>query len=821
MRRHLSEKPCQGKRPRNAPGLGQRFVLTATAISAALLMPSWALAETITLAPSADGTLYESASNAESSGIGPTLFVGRIFQSGGLLRRGLVQFDVANSLPAGAVIQEVRLGMRLSRKAPDLGETTLALHRVLEPWGEGTSNAGGLGGLGTDATPGDVTWTKSAFPGADWSQAGGSFVADASGTLNINDLGEIVWESSAGLVADVQLWIDQPELDHGWAILGDETQLGTAVRLDSRENAVASVRPYLEINYTVPEPTMFALLSIGAAGLTLLVKRSRNVAFGMAVVLTCLEASSALAQPDFLPSIQQSPYTVRFETVATGLNEVSGGTEQYAPTDMVFPSDGSGRMFVTTLGGVIRVGTPGGGLLTTPYLNTVNAQSDILVDGYGMIAMTFHPGFADPSSNGFKKFYTLETEKRNAGPSDMPLSVTNRVTHQTVLYEYTADDPAANVFSGSKRQVFRLGVPGTHDTNELVFGPDDYLYIGSGDGCNVGNSSEIVCSDNAQDLSNTFGKILRINPLDPVDDPGSEDLSSPNGNYQIPADNPFIDTPEARGEIYAYGVRNPYRMSFDRETGRLYMGDVGQRNIESIDEVIAGGNYGWNDMEGKFLYDKTNQDGLVPDADLDGNGVGDHAEANGYQEPLLQYDHQDGKSVTAGFVYRGDAFPELNGKFIFGDFRGPLNLFEGRLLIGDLEAGLVQELNVAASGVQLPDLIYSFAEDADGEIYLLGGENDGTTGVILKLVRENPFGDTNADGKVDLEDLNNVRNNFGGTGLGDANFDGKVDLDDLNAVRNNFGAGNSASAVPEPASLGLLATAALLGVAWRTRRPRV
>lgn len=458
MRRQTSEMPCQGKRRWSAPRLRRAFSLATSTLFAAVLLPSLALAETIRLTPSADGTLYESASNAESSGIGPALFVGRIFQSGGLLRRGLVQFDVASSLPEGAIIQETRLGMRLSRKAPDLGETTLALHRVLEPWGEGSSNAGGLGGLGADATPGDVTWTKSAFPGADWTQAGGSFVAEASDTLSINDLGDIVWESSAGLVADVQLWLDQPELDHGWAILGDETQLGTAVRLDSRENAVASVRPFLEISYSVPEPTMIALLSMGAASLTLFLKRSRSAALTIAAVVACMLATPAQAQPDFLPSIPESPYTVRFETIATGLNGASGGTQQYAPTDMVFSNDHSGRMFVTTRGGVIRVGTPSGGLLSTPYLNTVNAQTDILPDGYGLIATTFHLGVADPSSNGYKKFYTLDTEKRNAGPEDMPLSVTNRVTHQTVLYEYTANDPAANVFVGTKRQVFRLGV---------------------------------------------------------------------------------------------------------------------------------------------------------------------------------------------------------------------------------------------------------------------------------------------------------------------------------------------------------------------------
>jgi glucose/arabinose dehydrogenase len=789
-------------------------LILAASATICLAVGSSARAEEITLSAVADGTLYESALNTESSGIGPTLFVGRIFQSGGLLRRGLVRFELPGDLPAGAQIDAAELGMRLSRKAPDLEDTTLTLHRVLQAWGEGTSNAGGLGGLGVDATDGDVTWEKSVFPSTDWSQPGGSYIEEASASVTVNELGDIFWETSPGMVDDLNLWLAQPELNFGWLIRGDETLLGTAVRLDSRENAAAAARPSLQISYSVPEPGTFVTLVIGGLALALCKFRGRAAGLAAFVAVSFGAAGFAQAQGDFLPSIPLGPHTIRFEKVADGLNVEVAGVAQLAPTDMVFPNDGSGRMFVTTLGGLIRVGNLSTGMFDTPYLNTVNEDTSILIDGYGMTAMTFHPGFSDPSSVGYKKFYTLETEKRAAAPHDLPLNLTTRQTHQTVLYEYTANDPSANVFEGTKRQVFRAAVPGTHDINELVFGPDGYLYVASGDGCNVGNSTEVVCSDNAQFLGNTFGKILRIDPVDPAVTEGSDNPVSPNGKFRIPADNPFVETPDARPEIYAYGLRNPYRLSFDRETDRLYVGDVGQRNIESVDEIIKGGNYGWNDMEGTFIYTKANQDALVPDQDLNGNGIGDHAEANGYLEPLLQYDHQDGKSVTGGYVYRGELFPELTGKYLFGDFRGQLNNYVGRMFLGDLGAGTIQELNISLAGLAQPDLIYAFSEDANGELYLLGGENDGSTGVIYRLVRENPYGDTNADGVVDLADLNNVRNNFGGTGPGDANLDGVVDLTDLNAVRNNFGASNP---VPEPGTFGLLVAAGLGGV-WLRRR---
>lgn len=790
-----------------------RCILSALALASGLL-PCPLEAGTITLSASQDGTLYESATNAESNGAGPTMFVGKILQFGQYLRRGLVQFDLTGALPEGAIVEDVQLAMRLSRLAPDLAQTSLSLHKTSQSWGEGASNAGALGGLGTDATPGDVTWLSSSYPNIAWNQPGGDIASLRSASVTVSDLGPVVWSSNTQLVADVQSWIDQPSTNYGWTIVGDETQPGTAVRLDTRENLDPLARPYLQIRYSVsvPEPGTLSLLAAGLALVGIGCRRFRQIAcLGGTILVVAVCGRDASAQPDLLPSIPMGNMKLRLEPVAEGLSGPAGSAFQYAPTDLVFPPDASGRMFAVTLGGVIRVGQFDSGLLPEPFLDVNGPQTSILPDSYGMTAMIFHPGFANPASPGHKKFYTLEPEKRDFGVPDFPPSLNGKEQHQTALYEYTVDDTSANVFSGSRRQVFRQDEPGTiHNMNELVFGPDGYLYVSAGDGCNEASGSGVLCSDNASYLGNSYGKILRIDPLDPTTTPDSADPPSANGAYRIAADNPFVDDPTALKEIFAYGLRNPYRVTFDRLTGDIYAGDVGQRNIESVERIVAGGNYGWNSMEGTFLYDKTAQNDLIPDADANLDGVGDWAAAHGLHEPLFQYDHQDGKSVVGGYVYRGTQFPELFGKYVFGDFRGPANLFEARLFWGDLASGELRQFEIDASGVELPDLIYAFSETDDGEILLLGGAKDGSTGLVLRLARATPYGDTNGDGRVDLADLNNVRNHFGGTGLGDANQDGAVNLQDLNAVRNHFGEVGP-TPVPEPAAWQLAGICMLAG----------
>lgn len=542
--------------------------------------------------------------------------------------------------------------------------------------------------------------------------------------------------------------------------------------------------------------------------------------------LVLVPIGTASAQLDWLPSIQRGSTAIRLNPVVDGFGGLEGAHQ--TPTDLVQPPDGSGRTFVTMLRGGIRVLDANGELLPT-FLETFN--SNTLANQWHFTTMAFHPQFGLVGTPGYGKFYTIETEKDGIGTPDMSGSL--RVLppqRQQVIYEYTMNDAQANVFAGERREVMRVQRPGnSHQMNDLVFGPDGYLYFSNGDGRNDPNTAGVSMSDNAQYMGNIYGKILRIDPLDPALTPDSLDPASSNGKYRVPASNPFIGDPnpatevdETLDEIYAYGFRNPYRLTFDRATGDLYTGTVGQSNIESVYKVEEGGNHGWNLMEGGFIYDRTLQSHLIQDQDADGDGKEDFAAENGLVEHLFQYDHQDGISVIGGFVYRGTELPELYGKYVFGEFMGGEDS-TGRLFYGDIDTKEVFEFTVDLSGNTVPASLFSVGEDGNGELYAMGTTPDGSHGQLLKLTAARIVGDTNGDDVVNLVDLNNVRNNFGAVGedvIGDAYpADGVVDLEDLNAVRNNFGRALRAS-VPEP-STAILAISAVLGVAIcvRCRRP--
>jgi glucose/arabinose dehydrogenase len=232
----------------------------------------------------------------------------------------------------------------------------------------------------------------------------------------------------------------------------------------------------------------------------------------------------------------------------------------------------------------------------------------------------------------------------------------------------------------SRREILAVDQPfDNHNGGDLVFGPDGYLYIGLGDGGSGGDPR-----GNAQSLATLLGKMLRIDPRPRGDQP-----------YAIPPDNPFVDDADARPEIWAYGLRNPWRYSFDRATGDLWIADVGQSAWEEIDRQPAGApggaNYGWNLLEGTHPYTGKAPEGAIP--------------------PVYEYAHaQGGCVVIGGVVYRGAAIPELDGAYLFADF-----------CRGDLEAlrlGADDSVEHAVLGPTVPD-VSSFGESADGEVYVL------------------------------------------------------------------------------------------------------
>jgi glucose/arabinose dehydrogenase len=231
----------------------------------------------------------------------------------------------------------------------------------------------------------------------------------------------------------------------------------------------------------------------------------------------------------------------------------------------------------------------------------------------------------------------------------------------------------------SRREVLFIGQPySNHNGGNLAFGPDGYLYIGMGDGGSAGDPMDV-----AQSLGSLLGKMLRIDPRPTEGRP-----------YGIPPDNPFVDRTGARPEIWAYGLRNPWRWSFDRETGDLWMGDVGQGAREEIDfqpgSSEGGENYGWDGYEGELEFEPPLPPNAIP--------------------PVYDYGRTLGASVIGGYVYRGAEIEGLQGAYVFGDFYYPairvLNVREGDV-VGHRELG-----------VKVPGLS-SFAEDADGELYAL------------------------------------------------------------------------------------------------------
>src|SRR5450432_1411839 len=323
-----------------------------------------------------------------------------------------------------------------------------------------------------------------------------------------------------------------------------------------------------------------------------------------------------------LPLIGSGPVKVELQTVASGLT---------APNDIV-PS-GDGRLFIVEQTGQIRL-VKKGALVTTPFLD-VSTRLVTLMPSYderGLLGVAFHPGFNDAASPGFGKFYTYTSEPV-AGSADFTVPDPSPFDHQSVVAEWKVSTSNPDVADpATRREILRVDEPEfNHNGGKLAFRPGEpYLYISLGDGGNandVGDGHNAVIG-NGQDLTRVLGKILRIDPLDPALTASSKDPVSVNGNYRVPASNPFIGSTTDVHEIYAYGLRNPFRFSFDEPTNRLIVGDVGQNTVEEVDFVESGKNYGWNRKEGSFLFDP-NDGSIMPDTSPDPTLV----------EPVLEYSH--------------------------------------------------------------------------------------------------------------------------------------------------------------------------------------
>lgn len=452
---------------------------------------------------------------------------------------------------------------------------------------------------------------------------------------------------------------------------------------------------------------------------------------------------------------------IQLELAGEGMTAPLKGLTAPALPGLLFVVDQDGILWAVDL----ATGQKSAFLDVSDRLVTLGVLGPGTFDERGFLGAAFHPDFA---SNGL--FYTYTSEPV-AGPPTFPttLPAGEEPDHQNVVAEWRAldpSDPTQGVDSDSRRELIRVDWPQfNHDGGDLAFGPDDgFLYISMGDGGGaddqgVGHGP----SGNAQRLTNPLGKILRIDVAG---------TNSANGQYGIPADNPFVGQGDgALGEIFAFGFRNPYRFSFDAGTGALYVGDVGQNDIEEVNRVVKGGNYGWNLKEGTLCFDPNGAD---PGFAFEGP-----CEFEGLMDPIAQYDtHHEGHSVIGGFVYRGDMIPQLSGRYVFGEFSrlfnfpfGPDNF--GRLLYlqqkvteterlgteADRLLGIKEFTGFAEAVSQLlgtdpttepfPETIavLGMGQDASGEIYVLGnlsGRPFGDGGVVLRLAP--PHGPMKATG---------------------------------------------------------------------------
>ena len=429
----------------------------------------------------------------------------------------------------------------------------------------------------------------------------------------------------------------------------------------------------------------------------------------IAVLTLTVQPGLAVAQlNDPIPTpIPQGDITIRLESVASGLVSPLKGVPVPG-----FPA----AMAVVDQPGQLRIVNLNTG--TATVVLDLSAQLVNLFpfsDERGFLGLAFHPQF---STNG--KLYVYISVPNN-GPADYStLPQGSSADHQTLIAELTVNRPArlGNGRGGvtfTPRALLRIDQPqSNHNGGDLGFGADDLLYISLGDG-GASDDSGTGHGDNGNgiDPSNPLGAILRIDPL------GN---NAANGNYGIPADNPLLSEPTAAPEVYAFGFRNPYRFSFDSATGDLYVGDVGQNDIEELDVVVAGGNYGWKLKEGSFFFDDNgNGSGFVTD-------VNPGIPANILKmliDPVAEYDHDEGFSIIGGFVYRGTEFPALAGRYIFADFVGRL------FYLGDNDELLEFQVNGN------PMSVLGFGQDANGEVYVLSnqsGSTTGTTGVVQKIV---------------------------------------------------------------------------------------
>ncbi len=358
-----------------------------------------------------------------------------------------------------------------------------------------------------------------------------------------------------------------------------------------------------------------------------------------------------------------------------------------SPVAFAVAGDGTNRLFIVEQSGRIKI-IKSQNVLPVPFLD-LSKKLDRLNIAYseeGVLGLAFHPEY---KTNGrFFVYYSAPA----INPSD---------DHASIISEFKVSLNADVADAGSEKIIMVIAQPeSNHNGGMIAFGPDNMLYIGTGDGGGGGDRHGNI--GNGQDLNSLLGKILRIDV----------DKKVP---YQIPTDNPFIK-PGCKPEVFAYGLRNPWKFSFDRVTGKLFCGDVGQNKFEETNVIEKGKNYGWRIMEANHCFN--------PEV---------NCESANLELPIDEYSHTEGNSITGGFVYRGKSFPSMHGYYIFGDWSGKV-----WALKKDSQQAW-KKFDVISEGNKSNDLnkkVNSFGEDENGELYIITQNGFGPkskTGSVYKI----------------------------------------------------------------------------------------
>jgi len=402
-----------------------------------------------------------------------------------------------------------------------------------------------------------------------------------------------------------------------------------------------------------------------------------------------------------------------------------------SPVALVSANDLSGRLFVADQVGLIRAIDKNGNLLAEPFLDLRNKITPLSAnyDERGLLGLAFHPNY----KNNGRLFVYYSAPLRSGAPAGW--NHTSRVSEFKVSAANSNKADAA-----SEKIILEIDQPqANHNAGQIAFGPDNFLYIPLGDGGQANDTGlGHAAGGNAQDLNQLLGKILRLDI----------DTSS---SYAIPSDNPFVNA-AGRDEIYAYGFRNPFHISFDAAGSRvLIAGDAGQNQWEEIDNVVKGGNYGWNIKEGSHCFDPNNPNVSPTNCSSQGKNLID---------PVLEYKNISqgagglGAVIMGGYVYRGAAIPGLRGKYIFGDWSKSFSRGDGSLFVANPAASTwpFKELLIDnTANNRLGEFLMGFGQDENYELYILTKTNSGpsgSTGKVYKMAPRIATGGNN-DGRND------------------------------------------------------------------------